>query len=222
MPKRTSLPTGGATARGGLRERNKRLRAEQVLDAAELLFRDRGYDGTHIEAIAEQALVAPATVYNYFATKPNLLMALALRHVRASLSEQRDFLRALPAEPLQGVLAFETLLARQAMRHLSRECWRVILSAAFLEPEGPASRIGMRINTLLLRQYIRLVQRYQEAGKIRASVDAVALAEIILSLTTHDFGNFVAAPLRPVDSLLRQIERQIGIVLQGALTEQVS
>jgi len=206
--------------RGGLRERNKRLRAEQVLDAAALLFRERGYEGTHIEAIAEQALVAPATVYNYFATKPNLLMALALRHVRASLPERRDFLRNLPDEPLQGVIAFESLLARQAMRHLSRECWRVIMSAAFLEPEGPASRTGARLNTLILRHYIRLVLRYQEAGKIRASVDAAALAEIIVGLTTHYFGNFVAAPSRPIDSLLDQIERHIGIVLQGVLTEE--
>ena len=220
MPKRMSLPKKNAMAQGGLRERNKQLRAEQVLDAAALLFRERGYEGTHIEAIAEQALVAPATVYNYFATKPNLLMALALRHVRASLPERRAFLSNLPEEPLQGVIAFESLLARQAMRRLSRECWRVILSAAFLEPEGPASRTGARLNTLILRHYIRLVLRDQETGKIRASVDAAALAEILLGLITQDFGNFVAAPARPIESLLDQTERHIGIVLQGVLAEQ--
>ncbi|RLL64020.1 TetR/AcrR family transcriptional regulator [Sinirhodobacter hankyongi] len=209
-------------ALGGLRERNKRRRAEQVLDAAALLFRERGYEGTHIEAIAEQALVAPATVYNYFATKPNLLMGLALRHVRASLPERRDFLRNLPEEPLQGVIAFESLLARQAMRPLSRECWRVILSAPFLEPEGPASRTGARLHTLILRHYIRLVLHYQAAGKIRASVDATALAEIIVGLTTQYFGNFVAAPSRPIDSLLDQLEHHIGIVLQGVLSSEAS
>lgn len=218
MPERVSFPKGRAIARGGLRARNKRLRAEQVLDAAALLFRERGYEGTHIEMVAEQALVAPATIYNYFSTKPNLLMALALRDIRASLPEQRDFLRDLPEEPLQGVIAFETLLARQAMRQLSRECWRVVLSVAVLEPGGPASRTGAQIRTLMLRHYIRLVQRYQECGKIRASVDAIALAEIIVGLTTHDFGTFLTVPSRPVETLLEQIERQIGIVLQGALT----
>ena len=83
-------------ARGTVREKNKRRRVEQVLDAAQELFRGRGYQATRIETIAELASVAPATVYNYFTSKQNILMELALRHVNAALPERHLFLRHLP------------------------------------------------------------------------------------------------------------------------------
>ena len=130
----------------GLRRQHKRRRAAQVLDAAAALFADRGYEATRIEEIAERALVAPATVYNYFETKPNLLMALALRHVRAALPQRRAMIRNPHSDPLTGINMFESLLASQAMRHLSRECWRIILSAQYLEP-GLAHRTGARPNS---------------------------------------------------------------------------
>src|SRR5579871_5150892 len=102
---------------GRLRETHKRRRTKQVLDAAERLFSQHGYEATRIEAIAKKATVAPATVYNYFETKPNLLMELALRHVRAALPERRSFIRDLPEDPMEGIMAFERLLAEQATRH---------------------------------------------------------------------------------------------------------
>ena len=95
----------------GLRERQKRLRSSKMLDAASALFAGQGYDATGIEEIAERADVAPATVYNYFETKPNLLMALALRHVQVAMPERRTFLKSLPEDPFDGIRAFERLLA---------------------------------------------------------------------------------------------------------------
>jgi AcrR family transcriptional regulator len=68
-------------------------RVTKVLDAAQELFATRGYEATLVAEIAESASVAPATIYNYFSTKPNLLMELALRHVRAALPERRAFLK---------------------------------------------------------------------------------------------------------------------------------
>ena len=68
-------------------------------------------------------------LYNYFSTKPNLLMELALRHVRAALPERRAFLKNLPESPLEGIEAFKRLLTEQALRRLSRECWRTMHQA---------------------------------------------------------------------------------------------
>jgi AcrR family transcriptional regulator len=64
-------------------------RVTKVLDAARELFATRGDEATLVAEIAESAYVAPATIWNYFSTKPNLLMELALRHVRAALPERR-------------------------------------------------------------------------------------------------------------------------------------
>ena len=206
-------------AQGGLRAKHRKLRTEQVLSAAQSLFVEAGYEGTHIEAIAERASVSPATVYNYFTTKPNLLMELALRHVHAALPERRQLIRDLPDDPVQGILAFERLLADQNMRHLSRECWRVIMSAQYTEPNGPASRTGARLNTLIRRQYVRLFKTYQQRGKIAADVDAFQLADVIVDVTTAHFGMFVAREDSTVAELLERGERHIRLIISHMLTD---
>ncbi|TIM80198.1 MAG: TetR/AcrR family transcriptional regulator [Mesorhizobium sp.] len=105
----------------GLWEKHKIKRTEQVLDAADALFRDQGYEETKIEEIAELASVASATVYNYFKNKPNLLMEIALRHIRAAVPERREFIANMPDDPMDGIIEFEKLLADQAVRH--RNLW---------------------------------------------------------------------------------------------------
>ncbi|MCB4770000.1 TetR/AcrR family transcriptional regulator; helix-turn-helix transcriptional regulator [Ancylobacter sp. Lp-2] len=189
------------------------------MDAAEHLFSQKGYEATRIETIAEKASVAPATVYNYFATKPNLLMELALRHVHAALPERRSFIRNLPDDPVEGILSFERLLAEQAMRHLSRECWRVIMSAQYLEPDGRASRTGARLNTLIKRHYIRLIRTYQQRGRLDATVDPIVLSELIVGITTFQFGNFVARTDGTVEEMLGQGARNIRFILSQILRE---
>lgn len=199
----------------GLRQKHKRRRIQDVLDAAQSLFNEQGYEATRIEAIADSASVAPATVYNYFATKTNLLAELTLRHVRTALPERRAYLENLPPDIVTGVLGFERLLAEQAMRHLSRECWRVILAAQHLEPGGRASRIGARLNMLIKRHYWRLLATYRDRGVLRADVDIPALANLIVGITTHDFSTFVASEHRTFDELLQSGVPHIHLILDG-------
>src|SRR5574338_337351 len=45
----------------------------QIAEAARVLFFERGYAGTSIEAIAEKAGVAPETIYAIFKNKRNVL-----------------------------------------------------------------------------------------------------------------------------------------------------
>jgi AcrR family transcriptional regulator len=202
---------------GNLRERQKRQRVAQVLDAAALLFTTRGYEATRIEEIAETAAVAPATIYNYFATKPNLLMALAVRHVRAALPERRALLRAPPADPMEGIGAFEALLASQATRHLSRECWRVILSAQYLDPGGQAHRTAARLNLLIRRHYVRLLRHYQRLGRLHALVDPEDLADLIVGVTTWHFAGYIASDTMTVRDLLDLGTRHLRLVLAGLI-----
>jgi len=203
-----------------LRQKHKQRRATQVLDAAEALFATRGYEATLIEEIAESASVAPATIYNYFATKPNLLMELALRHVHSVLPERRAFLQNLPDEPIEGIEAFERLLAEQALRHLSRECWRIIMSAQFLEPRSRASRTGARLNNLIKRHYIHMIRTYQARGRLDPKVDPAALSELIVGITTLNFGRFIAGAGGTIEDLLQMGVPHIHLILTGLLVEK--
>ena len=57
----------------GLRERKKLQTRREISAAAERLFRARGFDAVTIEEVAEAAGVSKKTVFNYFATKEELV-----------------------------------------------------------------------------------------------------------------------------------------------------
>jgi AcrR family transcriptional regulator len=190
---------------------------EQVLKAASTLFAAQGYEATRIEEIAEIADVSPATVYNYFSTKPNILTSLAIRHVRASLPERRAMVRNPPGDPVTAIRAFEKLLADQALRTLSRECWRVILSAPLLEPDGAANRMSRRFNWLIRRHYVKMLSHFQKRSMIKRDVDVEALAELVAAIGTHHFSRLVSDDSMTIDDLKAAVERHLELVFIGVI-----
>jgi AcrR family transcriptional regulator len=202
----------------GLREKHRIMRTEQVLDAADTLFRDRGYEETKIEEIAELASVASATVYNYFKNKPNLLMEIALRHIRAAVPERRKFIESLPDDPMDGIIEFEKLLADQAVRHLTPECWRVVMSAQFLDTDGVAHRTAKRLDLIIRRQYVVLLENYQQKGRIRAEVDINVLCDILIGIGNAALARLVTTPSMNVDTMREIGLPHLRLVLSGVVT----
>jgi AcrR family transcriptional regulator len=56
-----------------LRERRRRETAEHIAEKALQMFRERGYDATTMQAVAEASGIAPRTLFHYFATKDAVL-----------------------------------------------------------------------------------------------------------------------------------------------------
>jgi TetR/AcrR family fatty acid metabolism transcriptional regulator len=88
-------------------------RKNQILDAAAAVFAEKGFHPTTIRDIAKQAGIADGTIYNYFDSKPALLMGIFER-MRDALAQEtplldpteldlRGFLRHLIAHPLMAL-----------------------------------------------------------------------------------------------------------------------
>ncbi len=56
------------------REANKTRCRQQILKASRRLFKEKGYERTMIDDVAEKAEVSKATLYNYFPNKEGLLV----------------------------------------------------------------------------------------------------------------------------------------------------
>ncbi|MEV0081483.1 TetR/AcrR family transcriptional regulator [Saccharopolyspora sp. NPDC050642] len=61
--------------RPGLRERKKRRTKQALIEAAIRLFDEKGYDSTTVAEIAAAAEVSPATFFNYFSAKDEVVFA---------------------------------------------------------------------------------------------------------------------------------------------------
>ena len=57
----------------GLRERKKQQTRERIAETARALFRERGFDRVPVAEVARAADVSEQTVFNYFATKEDLV-----------------------------------------------------------------------------------------------------------------------------------------------------
>ena len=64
------------------REEEKERRREEILDAAELVFSEKGFDEATMDQVARKARVSRALVYVYFKDKAALHLAICLRGLR--------------------------------------------------------------------------------------------------------------------------------------------
>ncbi len=199
----------------GLRERNRQHRVALILGAASQLFARNGYDNTRIEEIAEAAEVAPATVYNYFSNKANILTALAARHARNSWAERSAFAQNPPRDPVKAVQGFERLLADQALRTLGRECWRVILAAPYVQPGSRLHRTGTCFGWLIERHYRRMLRTFQERGQLDPKVAIRDVAQLFTAIGTYHFSRFISAETMTLDGLKQDIEKDVLLVFNG-------
>ena len=69
------------------KEREKKMRRQQIMEAAKKVFASKGFGGATIENIAEEAEFSPATLYLYFKSKDELLASLNLKMLEALIAK---------------------------------------------------------------------------------------------------------------------------------------
>lgn len=119
----------------------------RILDAAEQLFAERGYDGTATGEIAVAAGVTRTLVFHYFPTKHDLLVVLLEERGALDLQSQ------IPLPDGDDVVEALTVLASrvQSQAHVSPRVIQIIIQEALREP------IAQRLFTDFLAQLDALV-----------------------------------------------------------------
>ena len=161
----TSAPS--AASRPGLRERKKQRTADAIRHAATQLFRDKGYEATTVEEIADAAEVSASTFFRYFPTKEAVLLRTSegAAVIRRGLAERPDdeplwstLSRALveglpsvidyPADELERIrIAYTTPSARGAIAAAMADMKHEI--AAMIRPlVGRGKQADLRANVL--------------------------------------------------------------------------
>jgi AcrR family transcriptional regulator len=73
-------------------EKHKHEVRDAILDAALVCFTQAGYDGTSVDDIAAAAGRSVGTLYNYFPSKQEIFLALALRELESDIEAIREHL----------------------------------------------------------------------------------------------------------------------------------
>jgi AcrR family transcriptional regulator len=165
---------------------------ERILDAAESLFADRGFEGAAMRDIAAGADLNPASLYNHFTSKQALFEAVLERGLHP-LVDVLDTLELVDWSPQSLDAATDTLLAQLA---------RQPRLPALLEHEAlTGGRHLTRLTHKWLRPlFDRALATFEEsraAGKTSALTHWEDDELPILLITFHHviLGNFALAPM---------------------------
>ncbi|MFJ2457224.1 TetR/AcrR family transcriptional regulator [Pseudomonas neuropathica] len=158
----------------GLRERQKEQRRQVIAEAALELFKRNGFAATTLDQIAVQAGVSAPTVVNYFGGKQEVLLALlkqpdeqAMREARANLDENSD--------PLEALCEFEGLMTDYQLQAMPASLWREL--APFLLT-GELAEAMSPWNAAVIEETKALLLHFQQAGKVRESIDLDVVATL--------------------------------------------
>jgi AcrR family transcriptional regulator len=170
----------------GRRERSRRTRAG-VVSVATGLFVDRGYLATTIEAVAQQAGVAPQTVYHAFGTKRNLLAAVLDASIAGDVDPvpvlERPWFGTLETDE-DAVSAVERLVsASVAIVARAAPVYEVIRRAA-ADPE-----VGVLLDDNRRRRrddQRRLIEILWRAGHLRPDIDVESAADAFYGLMNEE------------------------------------
>lgn len=153
----------------GRRETQKKHREARILRAAAALFARRGYERTTIQDIARRSRLAVGTIYNYFRSKPEIILALLKRDGDAGLRAGETVLKDPPRDP---VAAVQTLLERAVepfARH-DRSLWRELTAAALRDPELASAFFAADVR--LIGLLAALLRDLRARGDLRQDLEA--------------------------------------------------
>lgn len=155
-----------------VKHKEKRL---EILAEAEKCFIAKGFRGASISEICAAARISPGHLYHYFASKEDIIAAIAQIRVEGTATALGEMLRE--ADPFAALLQRVTRIVRA-----------VQASAMLLEMLAEAER-NPAIEAIIVEQseairslFANVVRRGQADGKVDAMLDPDIAASILLSV----------------------------------------
>ena len=199
----------------GLRERQKAGRRRDIIAAAAKLFRRDGFADTSIEAIAEVAEVAAGTVYNYFESKGDLLIALVALDGEEVRTAGRAIIASPPKDPVQAIYKLLAFYIDHSLIHLSKELWRNAMANALSQPTSKFGVGYAELDRKLADQVGEFVAALQQRGLVAARIDPRTAGDVLFEVVNSLFMGFVAREEMPIAVLKKALAKQVRLVFGG-------
>jgi AcrR family transcriptional regulator len=159
----------------------RETRRQQILDAALRCFSRDGFHATTTADIVRESGVSQGTLYLYFATKEDIVLALSDdRHARQALL---NGLAMSEQDPVKGLAAFIELHGvgllepgRVDGRRVGIQGWAEALRDQRIHDSVVGGMVSVR------EAIVRLVERGQRTGQIRADIEPESVARTLIAL----------------------------------------
>lgn len=205
--------SGRAAPAAGRRERQKRERERRILRAAEQLFARRGYARTTMADVARRARLAVGTIYNYFPSKPEIVLALLRREVGETLAAGEAVRKHPPSDPTRAVSALCDVYLDLVTRH-DRALLRELFAAAVAQPRTVA-RTAFELDMRLVAQLRELLSDLQARGRLAPDAEPAQVATTLYGVYFTWLVLLATVDELPVERFRAEVLAGVALVLRG-------
>jgi AcrR family transcriptional regulator len=205
----------------GIRARGRLEKRARIIDAAQAVFREKGYDAAGVRLIAARAGVSVGTVFEFSKDKRSLLLLVFGRHLEvctqsamASIDRDAPFIDQLIHfyRERYGFFYEDINVSLPLLREISF----FFPAAAAADTESPIAQF-LEKRAAGRAQIIALVEEQQARGLIDDAYEARDIAAVIIAVHQVEVREWLAKEHPTVADGLARLKKMLALALLGVM-----
>lgn len=155
----------------------------QIIETAERLFAERGFDGTSVRDIADEAGVNVAMISYYFGSKEKMMEALFELRVGSVKIRVESLIKDESLSPLEKV---NMLIDEHIDRVMQKQCFHKIMMGVVATNKNPA--ILKAANSVKIRNaevVTELIKDGQKKGVFKKKIDVILMINTMVGTVSQ-------------------------------------
>ena len=165
----------------------------------------------------ERAELSAGTVYNYFPSKGDLLLALVALDGQEVRAAGAALVAAPPADPVKAVCRLLEVYVDHALVHLDKRLWRQMMANALAFADTPLGAGYRELDRMLAEQVSDLCRALQPDRRTPRRVDCDDAGQVLFFVCNRC--SWSSSPTMPCRSraMKERMFRQVQLVFDGFL-----
>ncbi|AIE84409.1 TetR/AcrR family transcriptional regulator [Fimbriimonas ginsengisoli] len=167
--------TDQGNIRPSMKERQRQLREDAILDAAVEFLQTKGFNAMTLEDITEAIGISRPTLYQHFSSKEDVLIHVAMRNLQRTSQYLQEMDPTRPAtDRLREFIAWSIANKFGPDKVTFYDMTRLVLSCGGSDPRL------LKPQSAFMKDVEKLIEQAQQEGGVRTDVRAMLLAEVFV------------------------------------------
>ena len=148
---------------------------QSIIEAAEQVFRDKGYNGSTVKDISDQAGISVGTIYIYFTDKKSIYDYLLLtysHYIRSEIAKRTANLNTRREIEREGLLVFLEIVRDK--RHI----YNIIWESLYIDPQK-----FVDYYMTFSKNYTKGIEQAMEDGDMKKDLDPEVVAWMLMGVS---------------------------------------
>ena len=191
----------------------------KIIEAAEKLFSDNGFNGTSVRDIADAADVNLAMISYYFGSKDKLLEAIFVYRGENSRQRLAEMVQDKELSPLDK---FYNLIDYYIDKFQNQQCFhRIMAREQIIHTHGPVAAAILNVKRTNLELIKQLVQEGQRKKQFKKEIDISLMMHTLfgtvnhLYTTKHYYKELNNLQALSEEQFEKQLRKKLGVYLKS-------